>query len=341
MQISKVINSNKKVANLGNTLLEKTTSISRLDKLFEQNGFIKTDRDCFQKELSGAKCAQLTEKFGATNAAKYMKAFLKPVTKEERLDFKKFLELNDGCGLKEINKNFDEIFATFRVLVQNSFGRLNEFFESAKKYGGLTESILNIAKNPAKECEIKSFNEYKSAKFYAINNALRGNPIFNAGKTKMHIDNIRNYINTQTINSPLKVYRGEGFEVLEKVKLKDGSSVNLAKMMIKARESGDINKINKVKEFILDNEITATQKSFMSASTEKENAHFFSKGKNIMWELDVKPKTKAVFVEGINPSGNFSNEREFLFQNGSNLKILNAELDPQSKIWYLKGEVSN
>ena len=209
--------------------------------------------------------------------------------------------------------------------------------------------IFNIAKtNPPVTSEQKAaFEYYKGSGFTSINmaleNAAKGKPI--SSSVKQQIDQIQSFINTQVINEPIRVKRGEGYEVLNSVTFADGTSFPLAAEMQKALQhyfdtKGDKSQIEKLKNFINKKECVATQEHFMSATMAGPMAGI-GECKPVHWDLLVEKGSKGAFLEGINFEGGIQSETEILLQKDSKIVIQGIDFDYNDKKWKLIGTVSN
>ena len=111
--------------------------------------------------------------------------------------------------------------------------------------------------------------------------------------------------------------------------------------------NGDQSKINKIREFVLDNSLEAHEKGFMSTTMDKNIALDFASPKpsdvkktpKMLWILDTKPNTKGAYLDPLNLEGKCSFEKEILLQKDTDIKI--KDMAFKDGIWLVKGEVSN
>lgn len=321
-------------------MIKKEVSVNDIEKKLTENGFVKDEYGEFSKTFSPEEANELSNKIGP-HINEYRKIFKTPLQKETLILFKDFLNIDKEKGAKLLEKNFNKTLTTFLILGYN--GRLKSFIDKCKEnknYFGLIENIANCDI----ESHLKSIASYKTDTLCSINFVLRKQYADNTkipSHMQTEINNISNCINTQPIKNPIKLYRGEGYEVLSKVKLENGKTLDLAKLMLKAKESNNPQKIKKVRELILNHEIKAFQPGFLSTSTNKRIGEKFACSNCILWEITTKPKTKGVFVEGLNITGYYSSEDEVLLQKGTTLKINDAKYDKETKNWIICAEASN
>lgn len=309
------------------------------DKLI-QHGFEKDENNEFKKDISAEKEEELRGKMSFF-VKNYKKYFDKPLQQDTIEWFRDFLNIDSNVGHKLLDKNFDNTLLTYMILGFNC--RLKSFMrkcEEDKNYFALIENIANSDM----ESNLYSFAAYKMDSSSDINNELRKkakNPDYEiSSHLKKDIDNISTYIDTQTIKKPIKLYRSEGYEILDNVQTDDGKVVNLSEMMLEAKENENDEQINKIREFVLDNKVTAIQDGFMSTSINKERGtDFFKNG--IAWEITTAPNTKGVFVEGLNISAMYPSEDEVLLQKGTKLLINDIQYDKDEKRWTVFATASN
>lgn len=320
---------------------ESPFSLKNLGKVLLENGFIKNKRGSFKKDLSDAQRENLKTQYGE-NAEYVEKIYDKKNTDVDLACFKDFLELGKEKSQKLFKTNFDDLFLIFSTLKGTS--NYKKFRNNLEQNPSTFQLISNVINNEPNKETIASVNNYKNFNYYDINKALRNlakNPDTLVNKeTENDIKNISAYIDTQNICEPVKTYRFEGTSVLSNVKLKNGETVDLAEMLNNAKSKKD--KL-KVREFVLDNELTAVQDGFLSASLNEmvsKDSYFYHKN-GIKWNLTTKPNTKGLFIEAINNKRFNAYENEVLFQKGSNISIKDIHYNKDLKMWEIDGEVSN
>ena len=320
----------------------KNLSDFEVDKLFKNNGFEKKNIG-FKKELSPVENFDLNRKYGDMLSMNIERMYSSPLSVEKYDKFKKFLQWNGCENFEQAKKDFAPSFVTFSVLnrCNGILDYLQKEIESGKHF---YEPVNNVVKNYP-DCEtLASIGSYKGLGFLKMNKALRNNNSCDI-KVAGDIERISNYIETQKITKPLKVYRGEGFDVLKEVQYSNGEKCDLATMLVNATKCPE--EMQKIKEFILDNDIQVKQKGFLSTTLNKNVAEDYAdRGimlkttPRLIWELDVKPNSKAVLTEAVNLSGLGMNECELLFQKNSNILIKDMSYDNNYNLWTIKGEVS-
>lgn len=320
---------------------ESPFSLKNLGKVLLDNGFIKNKKGIFKKELSDTQRENFKSRYGED--AEYVeKIYDKKTNNVDLALFKDFLALGKEKSQNLLKNNFDDLFVIFSTLRRTSNYKIfrNNLEQNPKNF----ELITNVINNEPNKETIESVNNYKNYNYYDINKALRNlakNPYTLVDKeTENDIKNISAYIDTQNIKEPVKTYRFEGLNVLTNVKLKNGETVDLAEMLKCAKSKKD--KL-KVREFVLDNELTAVQDGFLSASLNNmasKESYFYHKN-GIKWNLTTKPNTKGLFIEAVNASRFNAYENEVLFQKGSNITIKDINYNKDLKMWEIDGEVSN
>lgn len=323
------------------TMVKPAVTRKDIEDKLVQHGFEKNEEGKFKKNISSKKEEELKQKMSFF-VKNYKKYFEKPL-QDYTIDwFKDFLNIDSNVGHKLLNKYFDNTFLTYMILGHNC--RLKTFMEKCredKNYFGLIENIANSDM----ENSIYSFASYKMDSSSDMNNELRKkakNPEYEIPEhLKKDIDNFSSYIDTQVIKNPIKLYRSEGYEVLQAVKFGDGKIINLAKIMHDANEKDKENElVNQIREFVQDNKLTAIQAGFMSTSMNQERgSDFFKKG--FIWEITTAPNTKGVFVEGLNISSRYPSEDEVLLQKGTTLTINDIKFDKKEKRWTVFATASN
>ena len=104
--------------------------------------------------------------------------------------------------------------------------------------------------------------------------------------------------------------------------------------MENALSSKNENEINKVKEFIQNNELTTIQPSFMSTSSIEKMSYI----DNIMWEFEAEKNAKGIYLEGLNTGNVSSRLSEVLLQKGTKIKIIDAEIVDNK--WKVRAKIS-
>lgn len=318
-------------------------SDSALDKLFAENNFRKDQHGRVFKKLTHSEARQIERIYGDTIAAQSVKDCYKPANKGIQNSFREFLEIGDNYAIAK--KNFDSMYTGFSILY-DKFPDYAQFSAFLKENPAYTQLIQNMALNsPKSKAVYEALDNYKGSGYLKINKALRDKTTTPTPEVQNQIKLISSFLDTQEIKTPIKLYRGDGYEVLNNIKLKDGSSVNLGAAMVKAGLSRDEKQINKIREYVLNHDITAHQPSFMSTSIDKSAVYdgFLSEvsnGKrNVLFELKTKPNTKGAFLEQLPGREFLAQEKEVLLQKGSDLRISDVKFE--NGYWTVVGEVAN
>ncbi len=315
---------------------EKLSNV-QLDYIFKSNGFEKT-QEGYKKNLSDNCKKFLKQKYGDIPSRYVERMYSTPMNDEKFAKFSEFLNSNNLTKL--VRHDFDTPFVVFSTM--DNYGTYDNFKRSDNIY---FELVSNVVKNYPDLKTKNALDNYKDIGYISINSALRGNEKFN-NELKNDVNLISDYIETQKITKPLKVYRGETVEGLKNIVNKNGEKVDILSMMSEAKFNPD--EMKKLKEFICDNEISSLQEAFLSTTLNKNLAisyvdteYFTPENSHVIWELDTKSGTKGVFAEAFNITGMNVGEKEILFQKGSKFTLKDIDYDRNREIWFIKGEIKN
>ena len=122
----------------------------------------------------------------------------------------------------------------------------------------------------------------------------------------------------------------------------------MARILTKAENSQNFNVAEKkIREFVLDHEITGVQKGFMSTSLDKSFAEGFDNqiasqknNQNILWTFTTTKGVKGMFIEGLIPQNSLEFEQEILVQKGSTFKIEDIKYNKRLKMWEISAKLS-
>lgn len=272
----------------------------------------------------------------------------KPVTKEEMDGFKEFLELANGKALKYTDKHFDNLMVGYLNLSRGKI--FDKYKENVKKNSGYHDLVLNVATKPFNIVDSNYLMDYKMNGYKDLNQFMR---LFETKEVQSipeditrKINVISSYLDTQTVETPFKVFRSESLNVLKNVKKSDGSTFDL-KAMIEGldfyKTPQDREKyIQKIKEFVLDNEIVAHYPAFVSTTVDEKMFEGTVPGEhNLRWEIDVPKGTKGVYLEPLNTNNILSKENEFLIQKNTDIVINSIDYDEKEKEWKISGKILN
>ena len=317
---------------------KKVPTQKELENKLLSVGYVKNEnRNCFDRKTHPEKELKLYDELYGRGSDVYLSNVMS-LSQDDVKSFVDFLNIDPKLGAKMYHKHFDNLLTMFCNVKYNNQISL---FQDKTFYKMITDTIVNMPD----EKTLKAFHQYKGKVYEegvakTAQSYLRGNSpeSKNDKNVQDFINTISSYIDTQKVPEGSKIYRGERFYVLDNVKLQDGKDFNLTELMKKASESKNYNDIQNVKEFIKNQQPTATQPAFMSASLTSEGE--FNRKGWIFWELDVEPDTKGVYLDGMNTSF-YTFQQELLLQKGSKIKIEDANYDSSRDVWYLKGKVSN
>ncbi|MBR1754649.1 hypothetical protein IJ732_07430 [bacterium] len=319
-----------------------------ITKAFVKNGYKTSANGTLTRTLTKAERKTLNKQYGFMGGIFFKKIFSQTVTNDTIKDFGYFVNSGKEAGKRLLETSFGTLFGTYMILKNSRCS--DDFATKSTQNKDTFKLIENLAQNEIDKKTFKSISKYKgkacTGTGFEIQDALRKHPHKISKRLQKHIDNISNYIDKQIVPESLKLYRGEGCHTnLINAKVKNGEKINLGHMMFLAANSNDDNEILKMKEFVLDNEITVKMPAFTSTSlTEnialdfKDNYIFNDK---VVWKLDVAPNTKGTFVEGLYTNGHFKEQNEVLLQKGSQIKIKDLDFDKEEGCWMINGVVSN
>ena len=321
-------------------LIQPEITIKGIENNLIKNGYKKDEQGNLKKTLTEEQIKNLEDKWGYPHK-NYVKLTEQPLKPADLQEFKDFVDIGKEKGKNLYKNNFNNLFTAFLIMRNNRM--INQFRENCitnKDYYKYLENAVNtdVMEN------LGVVSDYKADCSSALNTYLRlqANDTFYKmdDTSKRDINRLSDFISTQTVPESIKLYRGEGYEVLNNVQLDSGKTINLGQMMKEAATFNDENLINEIKELVLDNEITAIQPGFMSLSLNKDTSEAFSVNR-ISWELTPEKDTKGAYVDSLNIVGLFATENEVLLQKNSKITIDSIDYDNEKCIWRLKGRVSN
>lgn len=324
------------------TMVKKAdVSIPEIEQKLLKNGFTKDFQGNLSRIFTEEEENALKKNYGFFTT-QYKKVYQQPLDKESLQDFKNFLDIDKNKSRQMFDNNFDKMFFTYSLLKKNNLSNdFSKLCQENKSYYTLFQNLVNNA--PDKNTE-KVLYKHKLDAILNINESLREKALNKDyiidDESQKLINTISDYIETQKISNPVKLYRGEGFEVMKNVTTKDGSSVDLSEMMNDAAKLRNPQEIEKVKKFILENDISIIQPGFMSVSLDKNVGNNFSRN-GIVWELTTEPNAKGVYMEGVNIPSMHTSENEVFMQKGSKLKITDVDYNRFENVWKIKANLSN
>ncbi|MDO5436575.1 MAG: ADP-ribosyltransferase [bacterium] len=304
--------------------------------LMNNAGFVKDNyTGKYSITLSDDYKDAIVNKYGPSSGSKIVSRIQSPLSSYDMTDLRKLMNVCDGKYAEYFSENMTELVAFYKVLRSGS----DSVFHNFDKFTPAQwDAIMNTTKYKVPIDTVEALASYKGSSYY-INSALtqmKKNPSYSpSGDTMKYIDSITSYIDTQAISQPMTVYRGEGYQVLESVKV---GNKTLAQLMQEAAVGGDTSKITSLIDMVESGgNYVATQERFMSTSL-LSNSSFHDA---LMWELEMPAGSKGVFLEGANITGSLNSEVEYLVQRGSKIRIKQMDYDYKKHRWHLKGELIN
>ena len=345
--------------------LGKLTS-KEIFKIDTQNRIVRMLRSCSTtNDARNSISIKLTSEVKKSIEDKYGKQFyyfvnkrLKTSISQRDIDNISLIMTKASEVMNISNINIQDI-----VLVYNTIKNGNRKFFNTKNMAEMTPEkaalIMSSAKQSISKDQLWALMFYKGNSYW-INNALssikEGTPASKIkSSTLSAITYLKELIDSQIIPARMSVVRTEGYGIggnlygfLSSVKI---NGTTLDKAMKEAIKKGDVaireleNQINHSPvKFVAQNErFTSTSAIYPIKSKDKSidwNAIKTLRGK-VLWELDIEPKTKGIFVDGFNFQGNGGSEAEIVLQAGSYFEITNISWDKNIKNWIVKARVFN
>lgn len=317
----------------------QSLSTVQVQNLVAKNGFTLDSYGSYSKKLDQATKDKMFQQYGSY-ASTLISKIETPLNSNDLECLKLMLNVGNGKYISMWQKDMNALVQLYQNIKESGV-----FTNLSQMPPAKWDAIFNIAKaQPITAAQLDAIIDYKGCGYMSINGALTNKKKMGvklSNSMQSAVDDIQSYINTQVLKEPITVYRGEGPEVLESVKLANGKT--LAQAMEDAKSAylksnpKDETLIKNLINDVLNNNYVATQERFMSTSLLK--GHGFSG--TINWELNVPKGSKGVFLEGINVHGSCQTECELLLQKDSKITITDIDYDYSSDQWKLKGSVMN
>ncbi len=349
--------------------MSKTLSVKDVEKKLIEIGYTKDKNGVLNRKLTEEQktkiekdYAELYYRDGISKIPMYKTIenfYETPIYPIEIKNYIQFIGMDKKQGMDVFKNNFEKSFKVFQNITQNGYS-----YENLKNNKNIYQMVINYIKTEDNDpvnttitledykydCnggvanyaqELLRTGKFEHEKFWLDTGRLTKEQIEKLKqKTTEYANNLADIIDKQIVPEGLILYRGDGYKSLSEVKLDNGKSVDLGAMMNAAKNSGNKNEIDKIKEFVLDNEITAVQPGFLSTSVSKDGVQEFTGG-GILWKLQPEPGTKGHYMEITNLTGSFPKEQEILLQKGSKMKIQDINFDSKNGFWIINAKVSN
>ncbi len=265
---------------------------------------------------------------------KAMEKISSTFTEDDITNIQRMLNSCNGEHNLLLKENPDE----FLLLYSNL--KKSRFF----KYSPISDAEWSVAFNTLEKNvsweDVGALMRYKGTGYKNTNAALtdfakNGTPI--PEYMQKEIDAVERCIASQKVKESFTVYRLEGPELLEQVKIDiNGKKMSLSEAIKNCgNEEERIALINNINS----NKYAVTNDRFTSTSMFKQTDVGTNDKNMLVWELEVQPETQGVYVEGLNFIGKLSNEREFLIQKNAHIEITGAEYGADGKL-HMKGKIS-
>ena len=335
------------------TLVKPHQNISAQDieKKLVECGFKKEFETLEMQYLPNEYSDSIREKYGLYAENIIKNRFNKKFSREEIQRFSNFINTNAELGKKMFNNNFDKLLDVYITLSKHpNFHTTKELFSKDKNLLKMIDNLVSEDLSPEfMDCVYKWKGKANKGVAYNAQQQLRHRSEKKLESTERFIKHLSEGLETQILPENLTLYRREGKESLKNVVLKNGETINLAKIMtdISGMERPET-RVDELREFVMDNEISAIQPGFMSTTIDKNLMKWF-KGvpgpdmaePNVIWELRTTANTKGAFLEGLNADAFACEELEVLLQKNSKITIEDIQYNKYHDKWYINARVSN
>lgn len=285
--------------------------------------------------------------------AEYSDEFIKKreetLSKKDINKFLEFININPKLGKKMFNEHFNKLLNTFLLLKDNrGFNELNNIFNKNKPTMKVIDNLVSGNFSPE---TIKTVKNWKKSWTGALaQDKLRNMSIPEHREVEVgnFIKKLSSCLDKQSLPEKMTLYRLEGKDVLENIRVGNNKKLDLARILTKAENSQNFNVAEKkIREFVLDHEITGVQKGFMSTTLDKSFAEGFDNkiasqknNQNILWTFTTTKGVKGMFIEGLIPQNSLEFEQEILVQKGSTFKIEDIKYNKRLKMWEISAKLS-
>lgn len=271
---------------------------------------------------------------------------------DDGIDLKKIESLIQNLSSKEFDylaNDFEKLVPILKKLSKSIDVSTKEFLECANcinkndaKYSNfLYENIPFLkaynsigAKLPAEDLKLMMKNYKESGtieEIEALGLYKMESTKININQLKEQAKTIENYLNKQSIETPIKVFRGETYGFVDSIIIGETTLGNILRQHKNATQEELRNLIaNKLSNYKI------VQNRFMSTSFDPYLADV-KFGKNVVWNLTLPEKTKASCIDMLLPNNSLSNEIEVLVQKNSQLFI--NDLKFVNNKWYIDATV--
>ena len=150
----------------------------------------------------------------------------------------------------------------------------------------------------------------------------------NTGELKQQAQTIESYLNRQSLDEAINVFRGEDYGFVDSVKIGDQTLGDILRASEKFSEK-------QLKELIATklSDYQIVQNRFLSTSLDPNIVESGKFGSKIIWNLTLPPKTKAACIDMQLPQNALVGETEVLVQKNSQLFIENLQFENNK--WYI------
>ncbi len=250
----------------------------------------------------------------------------------------KYRKLWESTFLLDKGRNIDKLAA---------FAKLIRKHGSLDFYLNMDERTWSVVVNNICQKQNNAVNAIYSYKINStsINTALSTHNIYHP--TGSYINNLTDYLNTQTINRRITSYRGEQYNAsLKNLKLPNGMDAGQVLQTLVKKGASKQEIANFVNKYLIGNAVK--QERFMSTSLNRNFSEEWAKkdpaghsGGNpngaILWKIDIPGETKGAFVEDFNT--HHIEEYEVILQRDSYLVITGAHFDDVKNLWVIEAIV--
>ncbi len=214
---------------------------------------------------------------------------------------------NKFMEIENIDKSDTTIFADFIEDIPINTGNYNILYEYTK-CSDIFNYLLSYYNGDISKIPLNKIITTASGDIFSTNDAIS------------KIKELNNLLLINHLKRNLTLYRGEGIEVLNQIKLKNGKT--LGNEVHNAVKHKDKNKLDTISAELIGSIIK--QDRFMSTSYSKKTAQkFIKKNGGILWQIDVPKNANGIFTDPFNKENGV--ESEILLNRGYSLLVKDTE----------------
>ncbi len=307
------------------------------NKDIENYGLIEKDLSKIIRQLNDTEISAIQTKYGE-DADAILSNMQLPTYTESIINYINNIR-NQGIDILKNKETFDKFYIVGKMMHDTSG-------EGKRVYPAeIYDVIMNSFDTPKTNPEKSALAVYKSEDFWQINNALTTQRKENKEplpKASWYIDSLTKYLNRMSTPSDIKLYRGEGFQIFNTIRLENGEQLGNVlqdidlSVSLKGITPDMAEKIKKLTSEIQDNNYTATQERFLSCSADEQIAREFG---SLSLIVNLPAGSKASCIDATYVTDDNTSEAEILCQRGSTVKITDIKYDGKENRWQVFADV--